>query len=292
VISMDMFELLERYQALGELDDYLAAKPLFERAIAGRPTAHLLKQYGYLLECHGRITIRRAIEQYERSIELDPAEDQVRLQWIGAKASLGEPETAIDEYRARVAAAPGDLRELRFLVSAYLSARDFAAAAGVIGAGLEIAPDDWAMIMSRGSVREARGDAAGALADWRRALELDPEILSPVYASAFLLEREGRLAEAAACWRHIIGHAEAHGWELTTVWPRQELQRVEGLLAGASAAAAPGGDGPAGADARDLQRQAGQTDEQEAGGGEDVVRRRTGGVQQERDEEDDGGDDR
>jgi tetratricopeptide (TPR) repeat protein len=190
VISMNKDELLERYEALGELDDYLAAKPLFERAIEQQPTALVVKQYGYLLECHGRIIIRRAIEQYERSIALDPGVDQAQLQWIGAKASLGEPETAIDLYRARVAAAPGDIRELRFLVSAYLSARDFDAAAGVIEAGLALDPDDWALIMAQGQVKEARGDADGALADWRHALELKPEALSPVYSSAFLLERE------------------------------------------------------------------------------------------------------
>ncbi len=74
MISMDMYELLERYEALGELDDYLAAKALFERAIAGQPTGLVLRQYGYLLECHGRITIRRAIEQYERSMVLDLGE--------------------------------------------------------------------------------------------------------------------------------------------------------------------------------------------------------------------------
>jgi hypothetical protein len=41
------------------------------------------------------------------------------------------------------------------------------------------------------------GDPEGALADWRRALELNPRNHGPAYASAYLLEREGRLAEAA-----------------------------------------------------------------------------------------------
>ena len=70
---MDKDELLERYEALGEDDDFLAAKPLFEAEIQrqeeseaglrGPDAALLLRQYGYLLNCHGRITIRRAIEQ-------------------------------------------------------------------------------------------------------------------------------------------------------------------------------------------------------------------------------------
>jgi catechol 2,3-dioxygenase-like lactoylglutathione lyase family enzyme len=51
-----------------------------------------------------------------------------------------------------------------------------------------------------------------------------------VYSSAFLLEREGRLAEAAAAWRRIVDSATERGWDLTAAWPRQELQRVLGLL--------------------------------------------------------------
>ena len=128
---MDKDELLERYEALGEDDDFLAARPLFEaeiqrrerseRGLRGPEGSLLLRQYGYLLECHGRITIRRAIEQYERAIALDPDADKVRYQWINAKASLGEPETAVGLHRERVAAAPRDVRELRLLASAYLA---------------------------------------------------------------------------------------------------------------------------------------------------------------------------
>ena len=239
---MDKDELLERYEALGRDDDFLAAKPLFEAEIKrqeeseaglhGPDGALLLRQYGYLLQCHGRITIRRAVEHYQRAIDLDPDDDKVRYQWIGAKASLFEPEDAIARYRERVAAAPGDVRELRFLAHAYLAANEFDAARAVIDAGLLVAPDDAGLIYDRGEVSAHRADPAGALADWRRAHELDPEDFAPVYSSAFLLEREGRLAEAAEAWRRIVNFAAERGWELTAAWPRQELQRVLALLEG------------------------------------------------------------
>jgi tetratricopeptide (TPR) repeat protein len=231
MISMDKYELVERYEALGDENEFAAAKELFERGLDGQTDPLFFRQYGYLLECHGRRALRRAVEQYERSMALDPAADKVRYQWIGAMGALGEADSVVARYRARVAAAPGDVRELRFLSSAYLTARDYDAAADVIEAGLELAPGDWQFISDRGQVKAVRGDTEGALADWRRAHEIDPTDFSTVYASAFLLEEAGRLAEAVQSWRQILAYSEARGWELDAIWPRQQIQRLEGLLA-------------------------------------------------------------
>lgn len=228
---MDKYDLVERYEALGDENDFVAARELFERDLAGQADPLFFRQYGYLLECHGRRAIQRAIKQYGRSMALDPAADKVQYQWIGAMGSVGAADSVVARYRARVAAAPGDVRELRFLSSAYLTARDYGAAAEVIEAGLELAPGDWKFLADRGQVKAARGDTEGALADWRRAHDLEPADFSTVYASAFLLEESGRLAEAAGAWRQILAHSEAQGWELDAIWPRQQIQRLESRLA-------------------------------------------------------------
>ena len=73
---MDVNELLARYEARGQEHDVVAAKPLFERAIAEAEDARLLTGYGYLLESHGRNELRHAVELYERAIELDPEDDK------------------------------------------------------------------------------------------------------------------------------------------------------------------------------------------------------------------------
>jgi tetratricopeptide (TPR) repeat protein len=227
---VDKYQLAERYEALGDEDDFVAAKRLFEQDLTGQSSALDRRQYGYLLECHGRRTLRRAVDQYEYAMALDPDQDKVQYQWMHAKAALGEPEDAISGYRNRVAISPGDVRELRLLSSAYLMARDYRAASDVIDAGLALAPGDPKLTYDRGEVKAASGDPDGALADWRRAHELDHEDFGPVYMSAFLLEREGRLTESAEAWRHILEIAEARGWEMTAVWPRQELHRLQELL--------------------------------------------------------------
>ncbi len=74
--------------------------------------------------------------------------------------------------------------------------------------------------------------AIPALTRWQRAFGLDPENLSPRYSAAFLLERQGRLAEAAGEWRFIIEWCEERGAAITADWPKRELQRLETRLAG------------------------------------------------------------
>jgi tetratricopeptide (TPR) repeat protein len=225
---MDRQELLERYEALGEESDFLAARPLFERAAVEAPDARVLRDYGYLLFGHARNELRRAVELDERAIELDPGDDKAHYQLISARAALQEQELSVGLYERRVAASPGEVRERRFLVAAYLQARAHRQALETAEAGLALAADDPALIAMRGEARAGLHDSEGALADWRRALELDAEDIGALYSSAFLLEREGRVAKAIEAWQSIIDWNESRGYTLQTVWPRQELERLRG----------------------------------------------------------------
>jgi tetratricopeptide (TPR) repeat protein len=224
---VDVFhEFLDRYEATGDEAIFEEAKRAFEAALDGAPDPNLLAGYGYLLECHGRTALRQAVELYERAIDLDPVADKPRYQLILARAALLETEQAVALYQERLAAAPDDVREYRFLASAYLAAHEYHGAATAVDAGLALAPDDRTLIEARGNVRAATGDPEGALADWRHAIELDPEQIGPLYGSAFLLEREGRLEEAAQAWRSVVAWHEARGDEVHAEWPSRELERV------------------------------------------------------------------
>jgi tetratricopeptide (TPR) repeat protein len=227
-----MRDLLDLYEATGDEAAFTQALPLYERAVAAEPNAGLVRDYGYLLECHGRYALRRAVDAYERAIALEPDAANSRYQLISARAALGQADQEIARYRARLAASPGDVRNHRFLAAAYLAARDHAEAARVVAGGLRLAPDDPGLIEYRGDVRAANGDPEGALADWRRALQLDPENISALYSSAFLLERESRLDEAMTAWRVIRDWAEARGNALDMEWPTRELERLRDNRAG------------------------------------------------------------
>jgi tetratricopeptide (TPR) repeat protein len=221
-------ELLERYEALGAEGDFLAAKPLYERALLDAPDARVLNEFGYLLECHGRRELRRAVELYKQAIELDPRYDKPHFQLISALAGLQEPQSAVRMYEGRLRTFPEELREYRFLATAHLKAGAYAQAREVVEAGLELR-EDAALIALRGEAKAGLGDANGALDDWRRALELEPEDIGALYSSAFLLEQEGRLAEAAEAWRSIIDWNESRGYTLQTEWPKEELARLRSV---------------------------------------------------------------
>ena len=93
-------------------------------------------------------------------------------------------------------------------------------------AGIARAPDDATLVAARGEAKAGLGEVGEALADWRRALTLNPEDIGALYSTAFLLEHEGRLAESAGAWQEIIDWNEARGLTLENVWPKQELARL------------------------------------------------------------------
>jgi hypothetical protein len=99
----------------------------------------------------------------------------------------------------------------------------------VVDAGLRLAPRDRRLIELRGDARAGLGESEGALADWRLAVDLDGADISPLYSTAFLLERL-TASEAIAAWRAILAWSQARGHTLDTHWPLREIQRLEALL--------------------------------------------------------------
>lgn len=225
-------ELLERYGATGDEAAYLEALPMYEEAVREGADAATLVDYGYLLEIHARGLLRRAVEQFERAAQLDPNSDKALYQLIGARAGLRETELPIAVHEKRLAESPGEVREYRLLASAYLAAHDYDRAREVVDRGLMLAPNDAVLIYDRGEVRAGKDDPGGALADWRLAVELDPDDIGPLYMSAFLLERIGRRPEAMDAWQRIIDWNQSRGYELDTIWPKQELARLQRVGSG------------------------------------------------------------
>lgn len=228
--------LLNEYNALGAESVYAEGMLAYQQLLAERPEdAELHLEYGQLQEWHGRNQIRAAAGCYERAIELDPGWNDPHYQLIGARAALHETESVIDLYKKRLAAAPDQIREYRFLTGAYLIGGALEQAAKVIAAWRKLDPDDYMLLGSEAALLNARGRREEALAAYRILKERDPDDASPYYESAFILEALGRYREAAAEWRQIIGWLEAHDMPLHRAWPKEMLAATEAKLAAADA---------------------------------------------------------
>jgi tetratricopeptide (TPR) repeat protein len=230
---MEKEQLLDQYEATGEPAVFDMARALYEEAVAADPdNARARLEYGYLLESHGRNSIRAALSHYERAIDLDPAWASPRFELIYANAALRQTDDAIDLYQQRLEGAPDDPHEYRYLGHAYRAAHAYDLAGEVVDAGLKLFPDDPVLVELQGDVCAGTSRPAEALAHWERAHELDPENISPCYSRVFLLQHEHRLEEAADTWRYIIAWLKARDFTMQAEWPERELKRVLGQLAG------------------------------------------------------------
>src|SRR5258707_7088753 len=170
---MDKRDLKDRYEATGDEAAYEEALPLYQAAVANGADPQDFIDYGYLLECHARNLLRRAVASYEHALDLDPDLDKAYYQIIGARAGLRETELPIALHEKRLAAAPDDIREYRFLASAYLAAHAYGEAAEVIERSLAVAPDVTILIGCRAVVRCGTDDSDVAVCDWSPAIDVD-----------------------------------------------------------------------------------------------------------------------
>ena len=209
----------------------------YQQLLVKQTDATLHQEYGVLQECRGRNLIRAAAACYERAIELDPGWDKQHYQLIVAGADRAKSDRVIELHKRRLAAAPDQIREYRFLAGAYLHLGALDEAGKVIAAGRKLDPDDDMLATAEAELLDESGRRDEALMAWSRLKDCDPDDLSPYFKSAFTLEALGRYQEAAVEWRHIIGWLEARDDAVHTTWPKEMLEQVEAKLAAADTGA-------------------------------------------------------
>jgi len=107
-------------------------------------------------------------------LRADPARRALTLQ-IGRDTALnGSLQAAQILFGLVLEVAPDDPEALIDSAEVHARARDFAAAAHLCRHAVEVAPDNSRVHVALGSVLLLTGDHAGAVAQWRRAYELDP----------------------------------------------------------------------------------------------------------------------
>ncbi|MCE2541122.1 MAG: tetratricopeptide repeat protein [Acidobacteria bacterium] len=190
--------------------DAEAAEPLFARALQLYPDS-LSARFGLARVALMREEFEPAARGLEEILELEPAATAAHYPLGQAYLRLGEPERAQEHLRQREAAdiRPADplmaaLDRLLESAQAYetrgieaLNREDWDGAVAAFRRGLEMDPDDAELRHRLGTALYLRGDRGTARTELEQAAADAPELPQAHYSLGVLLQEEGRHREAA-----------------------------------------------------------------------------------------------
>jgi len=118
---------------------------------------------------------RRAERLLTDALALDPRDVEIMLDRSIARAALGNYWEALDDLNEALDQNPDRPDALTFRASAWRRVDALDLAEMDIAAALKHRPDNPDSLLERGLIRKARGNRAGARADWLRILEISIE---------------------------------------------------------------------------------------------------------------------
>jgi tetratricopeptide (TPR) repeat protein len=148
-----------------------------------------------------------AVAEYREAARLAPRSAQPRERLGDTLYDLGRKDEALAAYReaasvdaASVTARIGAARILG-------DKGDLAGARAELGAGLQSAPTNLYLLLSRGNLASRAGDRKAALADYERAVHLKSDNVPALYQYGLALLEDGQLPESAATFDRLLSVA-------------------------------------------------------------------------------------
>ena len=146
---------------------------LWEDAVAKSPRnwrAHFQLGVAYLEQRRCDVAAR----EYETAAGLGKPDDRLYMDWANAEDCLSRPEKALEKLRLAVGI---ERRSVAFSQMALIYGKQGkdAEALAAIATALELNPQEDMAYFYRGNLRVRSGDLAGAAADYRKAIEINPD---------------------------------------------------------------------------------------------------------------------
>ncbi len=145
-----------------------------------------------------------AADWYQRAVAVDPAQAEVYNNLGAVALRRGEPVRAFEWFTLAVKTDPKSVEGLVNLALLHQNNGRMKEAAELLDRALEVQPNDLEALHRRAALRRGLNDPAGAEADYRRMLEIDPAAHSARADLAFLYLEQHRLDEAEQAFRETL----------------------------------------------------------------------------------------
>ena len=186
------YELLQDAQAVASYNTCVALRPEFHWSWFNRGLAHLrLRNY------------RQAWEDFDRVLRLQPDLDEAYISRAAAKEGLQKYEEAIEDYTRALSSDKASTRVYFLRAQARAKSGDRSGAERDFERGLSSEPTDEPSWIARGLAKQQR-DVDGALADFERALQINPRSFEALENKAAALDRLGKERESLKVAQQVV----------------------------------------------------------------------------------------
>ena len=184
-----------------------------------------LKDYAYVQMQLGELTVAR--QTYQRVLTVEPNSRQALLHLGMIAAKLGNVTNAAAHYLTLIKHNPDFMDTYVQLANLHESAGDLAAAAQALTMGIQHDPT-WAPgYLWRGKIYQKQTKSSMAETDFRRAIQLAPDVPFPKEALASLLATENRkLAEALTLAETVVKSDSRPVHRATLAFVYYRLKRI------------------------------------------------------------------
>lgn len=188
-------------------NDYASEFSIWDVTIRQRPNNPRAYNTRGLLYHELRADFDRAIDDYNKAIELDPTGDYAVYIYTNrgiAYAVKGNYDQAIRDYSKTIEFRPEYAQAYSNRGNAYSKKGDFYQAIRDLNKAIELDPKKAATYYNRGSVYLAKGDHRRAISDYNKAIELDPKLADAYDNRAVVYQIKGDYDRAISDYSNAI----------------------------------------------------------------------------------------
>ncbi len=225
--------LLAVYESSHDIHDFINAEQEFSNLLkSGKYTINDLRSYAILYQYLMLDCKESALQMFEKGLAMDKSKDpdtyqQLERQRMLLLSQIGENKRNIDEQSNKLSNNPNDFYCHLNLILAYFYAQDNEKALATFLEAEKLFPDQALLYAYGGDIYKSLHMWDEAYVCWNKALELDPEITSPMWAKAMCYEELGDFSKAHDVWVEIINWLEARGYEEELIEPKRHARECK-----------------------------------------------------------------